>query len=100
MDQPGFAAFTAEDFTGTVGQHLVDVHIGLRAGAGLPDHQRKFIRVLACQYFVGSCNDGLGLFCIQQPQRTVHSGTGFFHLSQRVNDFMRLTLTADLEVVQ
>ena len=38
------AELAAERDIGGVGDHLVDVHVGLRAGAGLPDQQREMCR--------------------------------------------------------
>ena len=32
-----------EEFVGSVGNYLVGVHIRLRAGAGLPDHEREVV---------------------------------------------------------
>ena len=44
MDRRLGAELAAELFVGAVGDHLVDVHVGLGAGAGLPDHQREMHR--------------------------------------------------------
>ena len=35
--------FAAQHFAGAIGDHLVEIHVGLGAGAGLPDHQRKML---------------------------------------------------------
>ncbi|VFS89629.1 Uncharacterised protein [Raoultella planticola] len=59
------AAHAAQQFTGAVGQHLVHVHVALRAGTGLPDGQRKFIGMVAGQHFIGGLNNRLGLLCGQ-----------------------------------
>ena len=37
MDRPLHADLAAEQLAGAVGDHLVGVHVGLRAGPGLPD---------------------------------------------------------------
>ena len=58
VDQAPLAARAAQQFAGAVGQHLVDVHVGLRARAGLPDHQREFVVMLAGQHLVGRGDDG------------------------------------------
>ena len=41
------AELAAEQLVGAVGDDLVDVHVGLGAGAGLPDHQREMVVELA-----------------------------------------------------
>jgi hypothetical protein len=41
------AALAAEQLGGAVGDHLVGVHVGLGAGAGLPDDEREVVVELA-----------------------------------------------------
>ena len=47
----------AGNLDGAIGDHLVDVHVGLRAAAGLPDAQREMIVELAGDHFVGGLHD-------------------------------------------
>ena len=54
------AELAAEHFVGAVGDHLVDVHVGLGAGAGLPDHQREVIVELAVDHLLRRLDDGVG----------------------------------------
>jgi hypothetical protein len=77
VHQARLAALAAQQLAGAVGQHLVDVHIGLRARAGLPHHQRELARVLAGQHLIGGGVDGLGLLGIQQTQRMVDVADAF-----------------------
>jgi hypothetical protein len=100
VHQARLAALAAQQLAGAVGQHLVDVHVGLRARAGLPHHQRELARVLAGQHLIGGGVDGLGLLGIQQTQRMVDRGRGLLDLRQRGNDLARLLLAADVEVLQ
>ena len=100
VHQARLATLAAQQLAGAVGQHLVDVHIGLRARAGLPHHQREFARVLAGQHLIGGGVDGLGLLGIQQTQGMVHRGRCLLHLRQRGNDLARLLFAADVEVLQ
>ena len=79
VHQARLAALAAQQLAGAVGQHFIDVHVGLRARAGLPHHQREFIGPLAGQHFIGGGHDGLGLFLLQQPQAVIDRGRGFFH---------------------
>ena len=48
-----------EDLNGTVGDDLVGVHVGLGAGAGLPDNQREVVQQLALGDLSGGLLDGL-----------------------------------------
>ena len=56
------AHLAAGDFDGAIRDHLVDVHVGLRAAAGLVDAQRKMVVELAGDDFVGGLRDERGLF--------------------------------------
>ena len=48
------AEFAAENLVGAIGDHLVQIHVRLRAGAGLPDHQRKMIIEAAVDNFAAA----------------------------------------------
>jgi hypothetical protein len=74
VHQARLASLAAQQFAGAVGQHLVDVHVGLRAGAGLPDDQGELAAVLPGNHFIGCGDDGVRLLLIQQPQPVVHHG--------------------------
>ncbi len=76
VHQPPLAAGAAEQLAGPVGQHLVEVHVGLGAGAGLPDPQRELLIMLAAQDLVGGAHDGLRRAGGQQPLGVVDPGTG------------------------
>jgi len=41
--------------------YLVDVHVGLRARAGLKDDKREMAVQLSRHYFLGSCHNGYAL---------------------------------------
>lgn len=60
MDETALPPRTAEKFAGPVGQHLVDIHVGLGARACLPDAQWKLLLMQAAQHFIGGAHDGLG----------------------------------------
>ncbi len=100
VHQARFPAGAAEQFAGPVGQHLVEVHVGLGAGAGLPDHQGELGVVQAAQDLVGGGHDGLGLAGGQQPQGVVDPGTGGLDAGQGMDDLHGLALPRDVEVVQ
>jgi len=100
VDKTPFPALAAQQFAGAVGQHLVDVHVGLGARAGLPDHQRKFVRMLVGQHFVGGSDDGVGLFLVLQTQGRVDLGRRTLDQRQGADDFLGLLFARDVEVVQ
>src|SRR6202451_290288 len=56
-----FAAHSAAvDFDGAIGDDFVDIHVGLRAAAGLPDAQREMLVKLSGDDFVGGLRDKRG----------------------------------------
>jgi hypothetical protein len=52
VDETAFAARPAEKLRGAIGEDLVDVHVGLRARARLPDGEWKFAGVPSGERFV------------------------------------------------
>ena len=60
MDRRFRAECAAKPLVRAIGDHLVDVHVGLRAGSGLPDHQRELIVELAGDNLVGDRDDRVG----------------------------------------
>ncbi|MNZ94878.1 hypothetical protein D3C78_1139960 [compost metagenome] len=100
VHQARIAALAAQQFAGAVGQHLVDVHIGLGARAGLPDHQRELLLVAAGDHFVGGLHDGPGLGGVEQAQLLVDNRRGALDLGQRVDQLARLALARNIEVLQ
>ena len=62
----------ARDLNGAVGDDLVDVHVGLRAAAGLPDAQRELVVELAGDDLVRGLHDELGLVGGKLAQILVH----------------------------
>src|SRR5205085_9930803 len=57
LDRLLAAHLTAGQLDGPVGDHLVGVHVGLRAAAGLPDAQREVAVELAGDDLVGGPDD-------------------------------------------
>src|SRR5437868_2396505 len=91
------AALAAEELGGAIGQHLVHVHVALRAGARLPDHERKFSVMAAGQHLVGAAPDRLGLARVEQPESAVRARGRFLHQRKRVDDGERHALARDAE---
>ena len=93
-------ALGAQQLAGAVGQHFVDVHVGLRAGARLPDDQGELVGVLPCNHFIGGGDDGLGLVWGQQTQGMVHPRRAAFDLRQRTDDLGGHSFAGDVEILQ
>src|SRR5260370_40539789 len=56
------AHFAAGNFDGAVGDDFVDVHVGLRAAAGLPDAKREVLVEFSGDDFVGGPGNEAALF--------------------------------------
>ena len=93
------AELAAEQFVGAVGDHLVEVHVGLGAGAGLPDHQREMIVELALDHLAGGADDGAGAARIEQAEFPVGLRGGELDDAERMDDRHRHAVLADLEVL-
>ena len=68
MDRRLAAALARQHLVGPVGDHLVGVHVGLGAGAGLPDHQRELVVELAVDDLLGGRGDGLAELRVELAQ--------------------------------
>jgi len=51
------AQFIARQHMGPVGYHLIDIHIGLGTGTGLPDFQRKMAVQISGNNFIADPDD-------------------------------------------
>ena len=100
VHQAAFPTRATEQFTRPVGQYLVDVHVGLGARAGLPDHQRKLLFMRASHHFIASRHDGRGAGGIQQTQAVVHIRAGTLDLGQRPDEFRGHAFARDGKVLQ
>ena len=69
--------------------HFIHVHIALRAGAGLPDHQRKLIIQFSCQDLIAYFADEFTLDIIEHTQLIVGDGSCFFQISESTDDLLR-----------
>ena len=100
VDQPALATLATQQLTGAIRQHLVDIHVGLRARASLPDHQRKLVIMLAGHHLIDCRHDGPGLLFILQTQSVIHCRRGALDLRQRPDDLAWLLLARDVKVLQ
>ena len=99
MDRRLGAARAAEDLVGAIGDHLVDVHVGLRARAGLIDRERKMVVELAVEDFLCRLRDRLGAPCVEEAERAIGFGGGALHQRQRRDQRARHALFADREIM-
>ena len=90
----------AEHFVGAIGDHLVGVHVRLRAGPGLPDDQREVAVPLALHHFVGSRGNCRGKAWIELAGVSVDLRRRAFNQRQGMDNFDRHALSADREVLQ
>src|SRR6516162_6345643 len=84
----------------TVRQHLVGVHVRLRAGPGLPDAERKMVVELAGDRLVGGANDGLCLPLRQPPGRGVDQRSRLLDIAIGAINSLRHPVVADREIHQ
>ena len=100
MHQLFRAEFAAERQIGGVRDHLVDVHIALGAGAGLPHQQRKMLIQLAVGDVLRHRDDRLGAPGVEAAEIAVDLGGGALDQAERAHDFDRHALAADAEIMQ
>ena len=93
------AEFAAQQHVGAVGDHLVEVHVGLGAGTGLPDHQREVIVELAFDHLACGADDSAGAARIKQSEFLVGLGGGEFDDAEGMDDRDRHAIMADLEIL-
>ena len=93
------AARRAERFIGAIGDHLVDVHVRLRAGAGLPDDERKMLVELAVDHLARGGDDRVGDLRLEQALPGVDLGGGELDARQRMHDLDRHAIAADRKIL-
>ena len=89
----------AGELIGAIGNHLVRVHVALRAGSGLEHDERKLGIEPAGDDFVRGARDQIGNLRRDQAERGVGARRGFLQESERANDGTRPdeSRTADRE---
>ena len=99
MDRRFRAERAAEPLVGAVGDHLVDVHVGLGAGAGLPDDQRELIVEPAVDDLLRRLDDGLGAARVERAKLAIGLRRRALDDGQRADDRKRHELVADAKIV-
>ena len=83
-----------------VRDHLVGVHVGLGAAAGLPDAQRKMIVELSLNHFIASLHDQLRFVVRQFAEFLINERSRLFKNSERANHLARHAVVADIEMMK
>ena len=94
------AALAGQTLVGDRGQHLVHVHVGLRARSGLPDFQRELFGPFAGENLVGGGDNRVGEFGRQQAEVAVDAGRGFLDQNERREQRVGHAPLADLEMFE
>ena len=82
MDRLLRSHLPAQHFDGAVGDHLIGIHVRLRAGAGLPHRQREMRVELALDHFLHRLHDGLADLFVEDAQRHIGFGRGALNHAQ------------------
>ena len=99
MDRLLLAPMAAKRLGRHVGDDLVGVHVRLRAGTGLPHHQRELVVEFAPGNPASSLCNGFGEFVVQQAERIVGPRRRPLDRAEGMDDLDRNALSADAEVL-
>ncbi len=100
MDRLFRAHLAAQHLDGAVGDHLIGVHVGLRARAGLPHHQREMIVELAVDHLLGGGDDGFAELGVEAAQAILVSAAARLTMPSARTTGSGLLLPADLEIAE
>ena len=93
------ADLAAQELDGPVGDDLIQVHVGLGAGARLPDGERKLARPFAGDHFLGGTFDGIGQIGLEHAEFPVGAGRAQFQYCERLDQRRRHFFAADSEIL-
>ena len=94
------ADLATQHLDGSVGDHFVDVHVGLRARACLPDGQRKVVVELAFRHFARRLRDGVGALGVKVFQGLIGFSCTHLHDTERPHERGGHRLLADRKVYE
>src|SRR3981081_99032 len=89
---------TVRKFDCAVGDDFIDVHIGLRTAASLPDPERELIIELSRNNFIRGLSDELSLLGWKFAEILIHQRAGFLENSEGANQLGRHSVAANVEV--
>ena len=92
--------FLPRNLVAPVGDHLVDVHVALRAASGLPYHQRKLLVQFSTDDLVAGLADGgkLRVSHLLRLQVMVGQGGRLLQIAKGMDDLLRHGLDPDTNV--
>ena len=90
----------SEQLVGAVRDHLVRVHVALRAGPGLPDDQREMVGELAVDHLLRRPLDRIGEPRVEHAQLAIDPRRRLLDDAERAHQGRRLGLAADPKVLQ
>ncbi len=85
---------------GGVGDHFIDIHVGLRARPGLPDQQWKMPVEFAVGDILRHGGNGRRAPAVERSQCTINLGSRALDQAQRPHDLDRHLFGADAEIMQ
>ena len=88
----------AQHLNGPVGDHLIGIHVRLRARTRLPDNQREMIIELALDHLIGRLHDGFGNGRVQPPQSRISLRRRPLHNAKCPHHGDGLAFPTDLEI--
>ena len=88
------------DLVAAVCDDLIDVHVGLRAAARLPDGEREVLRQLARDDFVARCLNRREALLVEFAELVVCNRGGFLQNAERMDDLGGHLLNADGKVLE
>ncbi len=94
------AKFTAGHLDRAVGDDLVDVHVALRAAAGLPDAEWEMAVEFTGGNFVRGFHDQVGDFGLHLAEVEIHQRAGLLQHAEGMHDLERHAVRADVEMDQ
>jgi hypothetical protein len=100
VDRVPVPAAGAGQLVGAVGDHLVDVHVGLGARAGLPDDQREVLVELPLDHLLRRARDERSGFGVQLAERGVDLCGRLLDQAVGAQEDARQALRTDPEVLQ
>src|SRR6266849_6117939 len=98
MDGLLAAHFAAGNFDGAIGDDFVDVHVGLRAAAGLPDAKREVLVEFSVDDFIRGLGNEGGFVGGELAEILIDERGGFFEDAEGANELGGHDILADGEV--
>ncbi len=78
--------FAAQHLDRSIGDHFVDVHVGLGARPCLPNHQGKVFVELALDDLIGGRDDGLRQLALEEPHFDIGQGCSLLDDAERTDE--------------